>query len=94
MVNPHSQVLCLLKYFELVVTLHEWVDHLVCNYIPMPENTPYIVTHSEAIHPLHFYAHSFLHESSYTFVLNPHFTPVHSFYMSSTPTLVMMNIMI
>ena len=55
----------------------------------MPENSPYIVANHEVIHPLHFYAHSFLHAPSYTFVLYPRCTPRNSCYTSSTPTLIM-----
>ena len=34
--------------------MHKWVDHLVCNYIPMPKNTSQIVVNREAMYPLHF----------------------------------------
>ena len=58
-------------------------------YIPMPENTPCIASNREAIHLLHFHAHSFLHAPSYAFVLYPCYTFGNSCYNSSTPTLVM-----
>ena len=58
-------------------------------YIPIPNNTPYILVKYEGVPPLHFCAHSFFHAPSYIFVLYLRYTLVNSYYTSSTLTLVM-----
>ena len=83
--KPHF-TLCLTGFR---VMENERVDYLFCDYISMAKNTPYILVNHEAMSRLHFCTPSFFQASSYTFAVNPHYTPVNSCHTSSTPALIM-----
>ena len=67
--------------YNVVMRLYSIIGLIiVCNYIPMPKDTPYIPVNREAMPLLHFCAHLFFHAPSYTFILYSRYTPMNSCY--------------